>query len=251
MDLQLSGRIAVVTGASIGIGRGIAKVLAMEGAQVVAIARRADLLATLAQEIVAAGHSKPLVITADLVDRASPSRISEKVIAKYGHVDILVNNAGGSRPIPIDADDEQWDEGFAVNFTAVRKMTQAFLPSMQSRNWGRIVNITGSLEPRNINAASAAKAGVHIWSKGLAAEVGKMGITVNCLAPGRIHSEQIDNRLHPTAQDQAQFAAANIPLGYFGDPDDMAYAVAFLCSPKARYITGQRMYVDGGMHRAL
>ena len=121
----------------------------------------------------------------------------------------------------------------------------------ERRNWGRIVDITGSLEPRNINAANVAKAGVHIWSKGLASEVGKMGITVNCLGPGRIHSEQIDNRLHPAPQDQAQFAAANIPLGYFGDPDDVAYAVAFLCALKARYLTGQRMYVDGGMHRAL
>lgn len=251
MDLELSGRVAVITGASVGIGRGIAKVLATEGAQTVVVARRAELLATLAEEIVSSGGRKPLAITADLLDRASPARISEQVIAAYGHADILVNNAGGSRPLPIYADDDKWDEGFAVNFTAVRKMAEALLPSMQQRRWGRIINITGSLEPRNINAANAAKAGVHIWSKGLAAEVGKQGITVNCLGPGRIHSEQIDNRLHPTPQDQAQFAAANIPLGYFGDPDDMAYVVAFLCSPKARYITGQRMYVDGGMHRAL
>ena len=99
-------------------------------------------------------------------------------------------------------------------------------------------------------AILGAKAGVHAWAKGLSREMGKHGITINCLSPGRIHSEQIDQRLHPTAESQAEFAR-NIPLGYFGDPADLAYLAVCLCSPRARYITGERIAVDGGLHRAI
>lgn len=251
MDLELAGKVAVVTGASAGIGRGVALVLAREGAQTVLVARRRELLDSLADEILRGGGAAPLVVADDLLDREAPARIAAKVFARHSRVDILVNNAGASRPLPVCAPDDAWDEAYAVNFTAVRKMTQAFLPAMQKQRWGRIVNITGSLEPRSVNGANAAKAGVHIWAKGLSCDVARDGITVNCLMPGRIHSEQIDLRMHPTAENQRAFSEANIPAGYFGDPEDVAHAVAFLCSPKARYITGQRMYIDGGMHRSI
>ena len=251
MDLELGGRIAVVTGASVGIGRGIAKVLALEGAQTVIIARRTQLLVTLQREIVKSGGKEPLIITADLYDRASPARISEQVLDAFSRADILVNDAGGSRKLEVDAPDEAWDEAFAINFTAVRKMAHVFLPGMQQRKWGRIINITGSMEPRMFNAANAAKAGVHAWAKGLSRFIGKDGVTINSLQPGRIHSEQIDERVHPTRENQEEFARNNIPMGYFGDPEDMAYLAAFLCSSKARYITGQRIYVDGGLHHAI
>jgi 3-oxoacyl-[acyl-carrier protein] reductase len=251
MDLELSGRIAVVTGASVGIGRGIAKVLAAEGAQTVVIARRTQLLETLQREIVQSGATRPLIITDDLYDRAAPARIRDRVLHELGRVDILINDAGGSRKTTLDSSDEVWDESFAINFTAVRKMAHAFLPGMQEQKWGRIINITGSMEPRMFNAANAAKAGVHAWAKGLSRFVGKDGITVNSLQPGRIHSEQIDQRVHPTREDQEEFARNNIPLGCFGDPEDMAYLAAFLCSTRARYITGQRIYVDGGLHHAI
>lgn len=251
MDLELDGKIAVVTGASTGIGREIAKVLAAEGAQTIVVARRTELLETLQREIVKSGGKRPLVISADLYDRAVPDRIRDQVLQQFGRADILVNNAGGSRKLPLDAPDDTWDESFAINFTAVRKMTHALLPAMQQQKWGRILNITGSMEPRMFNAANAAKAGVHAWAKGLSRVIGKDGVTINSLQPGRIHSEQIDTRLHPTREDQEHFAKANIPLGYFGDPEDMAYLAAFLCSPKARYITGQRVYVDGGLHHAI
>lgn len=251
MDLELKGRIAVVTGASAGIGRGIARVLAKEGAQTVIVSRRIALLEALAGEIERDGEARPLVVADDLQNRDAPARIARQVFARFDRVDILVNNAGGSRPLPVCAADEAWDEAFAINFTAVRKVTQALLPAMQRNRWGRIINITGSLEPRAVNGANAAKAGVHVWAKGLSCDVAKDGITVNCLMPGRIHSEQIDQRMHPSAENQRAFAEANIPAGYFGDPEDIAHAVAFLCSPKARYITGQRMYIDGGMHRSI
>jgi 3-oxoacyl-[acyl-carrier protein] reductase len=251
MDLELGGKIAVVTGASSGIGRGIAKVLAAEGAQTVVVSRRAHLLESLQQEIVKGGGKRPLVISADLYDRATPGRIRDQVLRELGRADILVNDAGGSRKTSLDASDDVWDESFAINFTAVRKMAHVFLPTMQQNKWGRILNITGSMEPRMFNAANAAKAGVHAWAKGLSRFVGKDGITINSLQPGRIHSEQIDQRVHPTEEDQEEFAKNNIPLGFFGDPEDMAYLAAFLCSPKARYITGQRIYVDGGLHHAI
>lgn len=251
MDLELSGRVAIVTGASAGIGRGIAKVLAREGVRTVAIARRGNLLASLANEIEKDGGTRPAIIVADLYDRASPGRIRDQVIQEFGHIDILINDAGGSRSIAVDASDDEWDESFALNFTAVRKMTQAFLPIMQQRQWGRIINITGQREPRGVSASNAAKAGVVAWAKGLSRDIGRHGITINCLGPGRIHSEQIDQRLHPTAEGQAEFARANIPVGYFGDPYDVGFLAAFLCSPRARYITGGHIYVDGGLHRAI
>ena len=251
MDFELKGKIALVTGASAGIGREIAKVLASEGANTIVLARRTPLLESLADEIEMAGGPRPHIISADLSERIAVARVLEEVMGKYGYIDILVNNAGGSRPTALNASDDIWDESFAINFTAVRKMTAAFLPCMQQRKFGRIINVTGSAEPARMNAANAAKAGVHAWAKGLSREVGRDGITVNSFQPGRIHSEQIDNRLHPSREEQERYAQANIPLGHFGDPCDIAYLVAFFCSSKAHYITGQRIYVDGGMARAI
>ncbi len=250
MDLELRAKVAVVTGASVGIGREIAKVLASEGVQTAVIARRANLLATLREEIERAGGPRPLALPIDLYGPDAAARIRDAALSAYGRVDILINNAGGSRTIPWDSPDAAWDESFSLNFTAVRRTTQALLPGMIERRWGRILCVTGSAEPSTVNAAVAAKAGVHAWAKGLSREIGRHGITINCLAPGRIHSEQIDMRLHPTPESQAEFAR-NIPLGYFGDPSDVAFFAAFLCSPKARYITGERIHVDGGLHRSV
>ena len=250
MDLELRGRTAVVTGCSVGIGREIARVLAAEGVALLVTARRGDLLKTLQDEIEAVTDARPHALALDLADRAATARVRDEAVARLGHVDILVNNAGGSRPTAVDAPDTVWDESFAINFTAVRRLTQALLPGMIERRWGRIVNITGSSEPASTNAAGPAKAAVTAWAKGLSRDLGRHGITVNCLAPGRIHSEQIDQKLHPTAESREQYAR-QIPLGYFGDPADMAHLVAFLASPRGRYITGQRIHVDGGLHRGL
>ena len=256
MDLELAGKIALVTGASgASMGREIAKVLAAEGAQTVILARRANLLAALQDEIEKAGGKRPIAISADLTDRSVYTRIRDQVLQQCGHVDILVNAAGGARALPKEDDDsihdDAWDETFALNFTPARKLARAFLPKMQERKWGRIVNITGSLEPGGQSLSVAAKAGVMAWGKGLSRAVAKFGITVNCIVPGRIHSEQ-SSRLYPTPEIEAkEVAHIGIPVGYFGDPHDIAHAVAFLCSPKARYITGQRVHLDGGMHRAI
>jgi 3-oxoacyl-[acyl-carrier protein] reductase len=249
VDLKLKGKTCLVTGASRGIGRGAAKVLAAEGCRVAIVARRAEMLTELADEIVQAGGIAPLVIAEDLTAAGAPERIRAAIQSVFGGLDILVNNAGGSRPVKWDASDEEWREGMTLNFELVRALTVQFIPGMQERRWGRIINITGANEPPGVNIASVAKAAVHNWAKGLSRELAPHGITVNCLPPGRINSEQILGRLHPTEQNRKSFIEANIPIGYFGEPEDMAYLIAFLASPLARYITGEVIHVDGGMHR--
>jgi 3-oxoacyl-[acyl-carrier protein] reductase len=247
MDLQLRGRSALVTGASIGIGRGIALALAREGARVAVVARRGELLESLADEVVAAGGTRPVIIVANMLDEGAAERIAAAALAGLGAVDILVNNAGGSRPFKVDASEEQWHEAITLNFTRQRQLTHRLLPQMMDRKWGRIVNVTGKSEPDGINGAFCAKAGIHAWAKGLSREVGKYGITVNSLAPGRIMSEQI--RRNYTPEYRQWQADHEIPVGRYGEPEDMANLVCFLASPLAGYITGTVIPVDGGLRR--
>jgi len=246
MDLDLKSKTAVVSGASIGIGRAIAKGLALEGVRVVGVARRKDLLDQLAQEIKAAGGTL-IPVTQDIMEEDAAKKLAAAAIAELGHVDILVNNAGGSRPLPVDAPDSDWDEAIALNFTRYRQVTHALLPQMIERRWGRVINITGKSEPEGLNAAFAAKAAVHAWAKGLSREIGKHGITVNSIPPGRIMSEQI-RRNYPEDY-RKHFAEEEIPVGFWGEPEDLAALAIFLASPVARYITGTVIHVDGGLRR--
>lgn len=247
MELDLKSRTAVVSGASIGIGRAIAKALALEGVRVVAVARRADLLEKLASETKAEGGAEIVPVVQDIMAADSASKLAAAATAALGHVDILVNNAGGSRPLPIDAPESAWEEAIALNFTRYRQVTHALLPQMIERRWGRIINITGKSEPEGLNAAFAAKAAVHAWAKGLSREIGEYGITINCIPPGRIMSEQI-RRNYPEDY-RKKFAEEEIPVGYWGEPEDLAALAVFLASSKARYITGTVIPVDGGLRR--
>lgn len=248
MDLQLAGRVALVTGASVGLGRGIAEVLAEEGCRLAILARRRALLEALADEL-GRGGDRPEVIVADVTAPGAAEAARAAVLARFGRCDILVNNAGGSRPLEGLGEDAVWEEAMTLNFSAARRFAHAFVPVMRAQRFGRIVNITGPDEPLGMNAANAPNGAVHIWAKALSREVGRDGITVNCVPPGRIRSEQIDTRILPTEEARRAWAEANVPVGYLGEPRDLAVLVAFLCSPLARYITGQVIHVDGGVRR--
>ena len=248
MDLQLNGRTALVTGASVGIGRGIAKALSAEGVRVAISARRIDKLREVAAEIVAAGGAEPVLIEQDMYAEDAARRLADAAMAGLGRVDILVNNAGGSRSFKeLHVSEEQWQEAITLNFHRPRQLGDALIDQMIANRWGRIINITGKSEPEHINGAFCAKAGMHSWAKGLSRMVGQHGITVNCIPPGRIHSEQIFRNYTP---EYRQWQCDNeIPVGRYGEPEDMANLVCFLASPLASYITGTVIPVDGGLRR--
>jgi len=243
MELGIKGRTALVTGASMGIGRGIATALAREGVCLAVVARRRRLLEELQDEL----KTKLVIIEFDFLKPAAPEAIAKAALEGLGSIDILVNNAGGSRRFTLDSTEEQWEEAITLNFTRQRQLTHRLLPQMMARKWGRIVNITGKSEPEGLNGAFAAKAAMHSWAKGLSREVGKHGITVNCIPPGRIMSEQI-LRNYPPEYRKKQ-SDEEIPVGEYGQPADIANLVCFLVSPLARYITGAVIPVDGGLRR--
>jgi 3-oxoacyl-[acyl-carrier protein] reductase len=248
MDLQLAGRTALVTGASMGIGHAIARGLAAEGVRTCITARRRNLLEELSAQIVAAGGPAPAIVEADIMEEGAPSRLARAAEEALGRVDILINSAGGSRPkIPLDAPEDEWEEVMRLNFVRVRQLTHEILPGMIKNKWGRIVNISGKSEPRELLAASPAKAAIHAWSKGLSCTVGRHGITVNCVAPGRIMSEQILRKYPP--EFRAQQSAQEIPMGRYGEPEELASAAVYLCSNIAGYITGTILPVDGGLRK--
>jgi 3-oxoacyl-[acyl-carrier protein] reductase len=241
MDLGLRDKVCLVTGASVGIGRTVAEMLLAEGAKVIVTARRGELLGQIRGALAA---------PRDVAAPDAPARLKLIALGAHGRLDVLINNAGGSRPMPIVGADEAWEEGLNLNFSATRRLTEAFIPAMQAQRWGRIVSLTGIYEPPSPNAALAAKAALAVWSKGLSRVLAPDGVTVNCVAPGRIKSEQILEKLHPTEENRRAFIAANIPMGRFGEPEEIASLIVYLASERASYITGELFHVDGGMRRA-
>ena len=248
MDLQLKGKTALVTGTSQGIGRCTAKMLAAEGVKLCIAARRKNLLEELATEIVADGGIAPAIVETDIMQDGAPQKLADAARAALGHIDILINSAGGSRPaLPVDAPEEEWESVMTLNFVRVRQLTHAVLPDMIKNNWGRVINLSGKSEPDSLLAATPAKAAIHGWSKGLSRTVGKHGITVNCLAPGRIMSEQIRRKYSPEFRKHEE--QNEIPVGRYGEPEEIAAMAVFLASPRGSYITGAVIPVDGGMRR--
>ena len=249
MDLQLAGKLCLVTGASTGIGRATANALAAEGAQLLVTARSPEPLAKLAAAITETGGPEPIPLIADFARPDAASTLAEQALSQAGRVDVLVNNAGGSRPMLRPDDPAVWAESLALNFEAVRLLSEQLLPGMAERGWGRIVNITGSILQRDFNAAAAHKAALESWAKMTASLYAARGVTVNCVAPGRIKTAQIMDRLYPTEAARQAFIERNIPAGRFGEPEEAAALIAFLASGPASFITGVTVPVDGGTLR--
>ena len=249
MDLQLDDKIALITGGGTGIGFGIAEMLAEEGARVVLLGRREKVLQDAAERIALKAKHAPGIIVSDLTAHEAGKQIAAEALDRFGHIDILVNNAGTSEVLGVGGAEDSWQNAYALRVVAPRQLAEALLPEMRMRKFGRIINIGGTFEVQSIiNSASVMNAARTVYSKSLSHEVAKDGITVNTVGPGVIISEQID-KIFPTKEAREEYCSRNIPVGYFGEPGDLAALVAFLASPIARYITGELIAVDGGSHR--
>ena len=244
---MLTGQVAIVTGASRGIGAGILSVLAKSGATVIGTAtsdKGAETVSNAIAELGAKGGGRVL----DVRDAAACAGLVDKVQEQFGAAGILVNNAGATRDnLLARMKDEEWDDIQATNLRSVFVLSRAVLRGMMKARAGRIVNVTSVVgftgNPGQSNYA-AAKAGMVGFSKSLAREVGSRNITVNCVAPGFIETDM--TRALP--EEQAKRLLDGVPLGRLGRVEDVAQAVLFLCSPAAGYITGSTLHVNGGMH---
>jgi 3-oxoacyl-[acyl-carrier protein] reductase len=240
---DLSGKTALVTGASGGIGAAIARALHAQGATVGLHGTRTEPLESLKAELGDRSH----VLPADLSDPEALAALPRQAEQAMGSVDILVNNAGITRDnLYIRMSDEDFDKVVAVNLTSVARLSKAVLRGMMKARWGRIVNITSVVgaigNPGQANYA-ASKAGVVGLSKAIAAEVATRGITVNCVAPGFITTAMTDKL---TAEQKAGLLTT-VPMGRMGSPEEIAAAVVYLASPEAAYLTGATLHVNGGM----
>lgn len=240
---DLTGKCALVTGASGGIGGAIAKALHAQGATVALSGTRVEPLEKLAAELGERAH----VVPANLSDPESVANLPKAAEEAMGQIDILVNNAGLTRDnLAMRLKDEDWDAVLEVNLKAAFKLSQAVLRGMMKRRWGRIIGITSIVgvtgNPGQVNYA-ASKAGLIGMSKSLAQEVASRGITVNCLAPGFIATAMTD----ALGDDQHEKLKAAIPAGRMGSVEDIATSVVYLASDEAGYVTGQTLHVNGGM----
>src|SRR5262249_38097426 len=208
-------------------------------------------LAVTRDRIVANGASVLQIVTCDLSQPAGIEAAAAAIAQAERPVEVLINNAGGGRPYNLDKPLAVggWDEAIGLNFTAGRRLAESALPAMRRARWGRIITITGALALKRMNAATPAKAAIASWSRALSIQVAADGITVNCIAPGRINTEQILNRLFPTEESRSREIELNVPAGRFGEPEEIAAVIPFLASARASYVTGTMIPVDGGFLR--
>jgi 3-oxoacyl-[acyl-carrier protein] reductase len=247
-ELAMTGQVALVTGASRGIGAAIAQELARLGMQVVGTATTEDGAARIGAAL--AAHPGCRGAALDVNDAAAAEALLDGIVKAQGGLHVLVNNAGITRDmLAMRLKDDDWDAVLDTNLKAVFRLCRAAMRPMMKQRYGRIVNVTSvvgaSGNPGQANYA-AAKAGVAGMSRALARELGSRGITVNCVAPGFIATDMTA----ALSDEQKSALAAQIPLGRLGQPDDVAHAVAFLASPAAGYVTGQELHVNGGMYMA-
>lgn len=261
MDLGLKGRRALVLGGNRGIGYGIARELAIEGADVVIAARDAARLRQAETDLAAVAAGAVASAELDLADTAALPQFVEDVTTRIGPVDILINNTGGPPYGPaLGRSAEDWQESFQAMVMSIINLTDALVPGMRRRTWGRIVTVvsSGVIQPIPILAISnSLRAAVVGWSKTLSGELAADGITANILVPGRIDTERVRLTDEAVAEREGLSveavrvrSTATIPLGRYGTPAEIGAAVAFLCSRQAAYITGTMMRVDGGIVRS-
>ena len=244
---EFSGKIAIVTGAARGMGYAVAKRLAAGGASVVINDVNAEAAARAASDLHALGHAA-LAVAGDVTSGQDVGRLVARAVDHYGEVHILINNAGILRPTPvIDIQEDEWDLVVNVNLKGTYLCSRAVLPSMQKTGWGRIVNFS-STAGKNISTVggahyTAAKAGILGFTRHLAKEVARYGITVNAVCPGLIDTEMVRSTI---SAERAQAYADSFPIKRLGEPFEVAELVAFLASDRAAYITGASLDINGG-----
>ena len=244
----LTGQVALVTGASRGIGAAIAQELARRGLKVVGTATTGDGAARVSAALAQWPGCRGAAL--DVNDLPAAEALIDAIVKEHGALHVLVNNAGITRDmLAMRLKDEDWDAVIDTNLKAVFRLSRAVMRPMMKQRYGRIVNVTSvvgaSGNPGQANYA-AAKAGVAGMTRALARELGSRGITVNCVAPGFIATDMTA----ALGEEQQKALAAQIPLGRLGQPADIAAAVAYLASPEAGYVTGQELHVNGGMYMA-
>jgi 3-oxoacyl-[acyl-carrier protein] reductase len=256
MDLGLEGCVAIVGGSSSGMGRACAMALAREGCNVALFARREELLDDVAAEIEGLGLGA-LAVAGDATDAEALRAVVERTLEQFGRLDILVNNTGGPPAGGFDDfGDEDWRKAWELTLMSTLRLTRYALPALRESGRGRIVNITSSAvkEPNEgLLLSNTYRPGVIGWAKTLSQNEGPNGITINSIAPGYIDTERLQS-LYALAEDPDQSRRndeAAIPLRRFGEPVEIAAAVAFLCSTQASYITGITVLVDGGLAKGL
>jgi 3-oxoacyl-[acyl-carrier protein] reductase len=247
-EIAFAGQVALVTGASRGIGAAIALELARQGLKVVGTATTDDGAARISQALSAHGGCRGARL--DVNDGAAAEALVDALVKEHGALHVLVNNAGITRDmLAMRLKDEDWDAVLDTNLKAVFRLSRAVIRPMMKQRYGRIISIT-SVVGASGNAGqanyAAAKAGVAGMTRALARELGSRNITVNCVAPGFIETDMTASL--PEAQQQALLG--QIPLGHLGKPSDIAHAVAYLAHPHAGYVTGQELHVNGGMFMA-
>ncbi len=261
MDLGLQGKVALVAAASKGLGRAVAEEFAREGAQVAICSREEAAITAAAEGIARATGARMLPVAADVGTREGCETFVQAALAAFGGVDALVVNAGGPPPGRFDdLDDAAWQKAIDVTLFSAVRLTRLALPSLRARGGGSILYMTSSTvrQPTqylNLILSTAIRSAVQGLAKTLSADLAKDGIRVNALQPGRISTERVAQldaeaagRTGKTAEEiRAQFEKGVIPLGRYGRPDEFGTAAVFLSSPRASYITGQSLLVDGGM----